>query len=279
MGTVRDALELGARALPRRDGIPDPRREATWLLAHAWGVEETWLYLYPEAEVPTAAGERYQLWLRRRVLGAPAHHLTGECPFWGRQLVVSPAALVPRPETELLVEAALGLQLPSTARILDIGTGSGCLAVTLAAERPTWRVVGMDRSLAALLVARTNARRWAPAVRLVAGDLAEAVSGAWDLVTANLPYLPSDERLRLSVEVRHDPWLALDGGHDGLDLVRRLVVELPRLLAPGGWALLELGENQADAVGAAARANGLAELGRVRDLGAIDRVVQLHRPA
>ena len=170
---------------------------------------------------------------------------------------MSPAVLVPRPETELVVEAALALPLAREARVLDVGTGSGCLAVTLAAERPRWRVTGVDRSLAALEVARANASRHAPGVRFGCADLTTAVAPPWDLVVANLPYIPTPAIDALPVEVRRDPAAALDGGPDGLDLVRRLLSDLSRVLRVCGGAILELGEDQAEAVAAAARADGL----------------------
>ncbi len=159
MTTTAKALELGGRSLPERRGIPDPRREAMWLLARAWGVEEIALRLHPEREVPAEVEARYNDWLQRRAAGEPAHHLTGSCEFWGRDFAVSSAVLVPRPETELLVQVVLDLPLSPTARVLDVGTGSGCIAITMAAERPKWRGFAVDRSASALEIARSNARR------------------------------------------------------------------------------------------------------------------------
>jgi release factor glutamine methyltransferase len=227
--TVEEALRSGAAFLPTREGIPDPRREAAWLLAVAWGVEE----------------------------------------------MVSPAALVPRPETELLVEAALELPLHNEARVLDIGTGSGCIALTLAAERPRWRVSAVDRSPAALAVACRNRDRHGVEVPLFLGDLASAVAPPWDLIVANLPYVPTDDIRRVPVEVRHDPQSALDGGDDGLDLVRQVLADLPRLLRICGGAVLEIGEGQADAVVEVASVSGLAVARRVRDISGVERVVVL----
>lgn len=272
---VDEALRFGVSTLPRRDGIPDPRREAAWLLAAALGVDEVTLRLYPEREVPAAVERRFRDWLKRRSAGEPAHHLTGSCPFWGRDFEVSPAVLVPRPETELLVDAALALPLPPTSRVLDVGTGSGCIAVTLAAERPGWRLSAVDRSPCALAVARRNIDRHRVTVGAFVGDLTTAVAPPWDLVVANLPYVPSADLARLSVEVRRDPAIALDGGVDGLGVVRRLLADLPRVLRSCGGAILELGENQAADLAELAYTSGLAVARRVWDAGGCERVIVL----
>ncbi len=275
--TVSELIEAGARRLPRRDGLLDPRREARWLLARAAGVTEGWLLLNNDAVLPEEVAVRYDDWLARRTAGEPAHHLTGSCSFWGRDFEVSPAVLVPRPETELVVAAALELPLPEAARVLDVGTGSGCLAVTLAAERPRLEVDGVDRSLAALAIARRNVRQHGTGVRLACADLGSCLPGGYELVVANLPYIPSERLGALPLEVRRDPALALDGGGDGLDLIRALLGDLPRLLSPTGSAVLELGEDQADAVAMLAGSLGLAVVRRVRDLSGCERVVVLQR--
>jgi release factor glutamine methyltransferase len=273
--TVAEALAKGSDILPRREGIPDPRREAAWLLAAAWGVAELTLRLHPEREVPADVERRYRDWIVRRAAGEPAHHLKGCCPFCGRDFEVSPEVLVPRAETELLVETALDLPLCSEARVLDIGTGSGCIALTLAAERPRWRVFAVDRSPAALLVAHRNRKLLEVEVSLFMGDLASAVAPPWDLIVANLPYVPKDDVRRLPVEVRHDPPAALDGGEDGLDLVRRLLADLPRILRICGAAILEIGDGQAEVVAAVAGKAGLGVARWVRDVGGVKRVIVL----
>jgi len=273
--TAEEALRLGTGALPVREGIPDPRREAAWLLAAAWSVDEVTLRLHPEREVPARVATVYRSWLERRAAGEPAHHLTGVCAFFGREFLVTPAVLVPRPETELLVQTALELPMAHNARVLDVGTGSGCIAASLAAERPAWQVFGVDRSPAALAVARRNVDRHGLHVSLFAGDLASAASPPWNLVVANLPYIPRTRLDTLPLEVRNDPRAALDGGADGLELVVALVADLKRLLRVCGGAVLEIGEDQADEVAAHARSAGLAVARRIRDVGGAERVIVL----
>ena len=189
--------------------------------------------------------------------------------------MVSPAVLVPRPESEIVIEVALALPLPTTARVLDVGTGSGCLAVTLAAERPQWRVSAVDRSPTALAVARCNAERNGVELETWVGDLSSSAAPPWDLVVANLPYIPTADLSALPLEVRHDPPSALNGGADGLDLIRRLIADLSRLLRPCGGAILELGDDQADAVARLASVAGLAVARRLRDPGGAERVIVL----
>jgi release factor glutamine methyltransferase len=272
---VSDAIALGESRLSARPGLPDPRRETVWLLAHAWGVAETRVRLDQKQPVPPEVERRFTEWLKRRADGEPAHHLTGTCPFWGRELQVSPQVLIPRPETELLVEAALALPLPKDAAVLDIGTGSACIAVTLAAERPYWQVSATDRSLSALAVARANVAGCNVQVQLIRCDLAAAVRGRFDLVTANLPYIPTSHIPALQIEVQRDPVTALDGGVDGLDLISRLLESLPHQLVSGGRALLELGEDQADQVAGEAATAGLTEERRIVDLGGCERILLL----
>jgi release factor glutamine methyltransferase len=272
---VAEALRIGAERLPKGEGIPDPRREASWLLAAAWGVEEITLRLHPERKLPADVERRFGDWIERRAAGVPAHHLTGRCSFWGREYEVGPAVLVPRPETELIVQVALAMPLTAEARVIDVGTGSGCIAVTLAAERENWRVAAVDLQPAALAVARRNIALHDVSIPCFLGDLTSALSPPWDLVVANLPYIPAADLDNLPLEVRHDPVSALDGGSDGLDLVRRLLGDLSRVLRLCGGAILELGENQADAVADLAAASGLAVARRLTDAGGCDRVVVL----
>lgn len=272
---VSEALEQATAALPVRRGLPDPHREALFLLAAAWQVDEIWLRMRPDAPLPAEIKDRFLRSVDRRRSGEPAEHIVGRCPFWGRSFRVSPSVLIPRPETELMVEAALESALPLDAWVLDVGTGSGCLAITLAAEKADWRVVGIDRSFDALQVARLNGEDHGVEVAWLWSDLISSCGQAFDLVVANLPYIPTGWLPTLGEEISHEPVLALDGGHDGLHLVRRLIGDLDRILAPGGMCLLELAEDQAKAVEELALKYGLCPAGRRRDIGGCDRVVIL----
>jgi release factor glutamine methyltransferase len=238
-------------------------------------VEEITLRLHPERKLPADVERRFGDWIERRATGVPAHHLTGSCPFWGREFEVSPAVLVPRPETELIVRVALELPLAENARVIDVGTGSGCIAVTLATERPEWRLSAVDRFPAALAVARRNIAHHGVPVGTFIGDLTSALAPPWDLVVANLPYIPTADLDRLPAEVCHDPPTALDGGPDGLELIRSLLGDLSRILRPCGGAILELGEEQADVVAELAAFSGLAVARRLSDPGGCERVVVL----
>lgn len=273
---VRDLLAEAATVLRRREGLPDPTREARWLLARCLDRAEAWLVAHVDETVAGSDAARFRSMVTRRAAGEPAHYIAGSCPFFGREFRVAPGVLIPRPETELIVEHVLGLSLPPAPRALDVGTGSGCLATTLALELPGARVVATDVSPTALGLARANARRLSARVTWCLADLAVPLRGGFDLVVANLPYIPDGELATLAPEIRdHEPRLALAGGTDGADLLRRLVADLPRHLAPEGRALLELGPGQADLLHPTVLAAGLHETTRLVDVTGVERVVVL----
>lgn len=222
-----------------------PEREARAFLARLLGGDEAFILAHPEYPLDEAAVARFREFLARREKGEPFHLIVGSCPFFGREFAVAPPVLVPRPETELLVDTALTLPLPAHPRVLDVGTGSGALAVTLALERPEAQVFATDISPAALHLARANARSLGAGVRCALAHLASCFRGPFELVVANLPYLPESMAPSLPPELAFEDPRALFAGEDGLALVRPLVQDLPRLLAPGGFAVLELGEGQA----------------------------------
>ncbi|MGV8040514.1 MAG: peptide chain release factor N(5)-glutamine methyltransferase [Thermoanaerobaculaceae bacterium] len=275
--TVRELLAEAAAMLPQREGLPDPAREARWLLAHVLGRSEAWLWAHPDEPVGGEAAARFRGWVAKRAAGQPAHYVVGACPFWGRGFEVAPGVLIPRPETELVIEHALRLPLPECPRILDVGTGCGCLAVTLALELPGARVVATELSPVAAHIARANAARLGGRVGLVLADLASPLAGGFDLLVANVPYVPDGELAGFAPELSFEPHIAFAGGPDGAALLRRLVRDLPRLLVPGGHALLEHGEGQADLLAPLLPTLGVHELARVRDVSGRDRVLILRR--
>jgi len=281
--TVQAALRDGAARL-RAGGIDNPRLEARLLLAHALGITPEALLRDPLAPVGQAAVGRvpYDAMLDRRAAREPLALITGRREFWSLDLAVSAATLIPRADSETLIEAALAA-LPERARvrrILDLGTGTGCLLLAALTEFPAAFGVGTDRSVAATTLARDNAAMLGLADRaaFVCADWAAALAGRFDLILSNPPYIRTDAFSGLMPEVaRHEPATALDGGADGLNAYRRILPELPRMLAAGGVAVLELGAGQQAPVAVLARAAGFASAARA-DLAGIPRALVL-RPA
>jgi release factor glutamine methyltransferase len=239
--TVRTAL-LQGQTLLQDAGIDSPRLTAEVLLMRATGRDRAWLYAHANDELIELWWIHYGRYLHERMQGAPTQHITGRQEFYGREFRVTPDVLIPRPETELLIEAALAIANAATA-IVDIGTGSGAIAVTLALEMKT-HVLATDLSLPALAVAQKNARTLGADIDFAVCDLGSAfVDGSFDLVVSNPPYVAERDRATLAPEVRdREPALALFGGEDGLAVYRRLIPEAARLLRPGGWLMMELGE-------------------------------------
>ncbi len=254
MTTVRAALQQLQRALaPHSDTAA---LDAGVALAHLLQRPRSWVLAHPEAALSPAQWAQVQTAARRLARGEPLPYVLGEWAFWGRRFFVSPAVLIPRPESEHLVELALQAAPPPDRpwRVADVGTGSGCLAVTLAAEHPTARVVAIDVSRAALEVARRNAQRHAVASRVffVQASGLLAVPGPFDLIVANPPYIPSRALAALPV-ARYEPRLALDGGPDGLRWIRAWLHQAATRLAPRGRLLMEIAADQGPAAAALAR--------------------------
>jgi len=237
--------------------------------------------LYLDFDKPLGAAElaAFRELVRRRAEGEPVAYLTGVKEFHGRRFRVDPRVLVPRPETELLLEAALPA-LPADGAALDLCTGSGALAVTLELERPGARVVATDLSAEALEVAAANAAALGADVEFLRGDLFEALPSPpprFDVVVANPPYVPSGEWDGLPREVRREPRLALDGGPDGLRLLSRIAAEAPRFLVPGGLLVAEMHESHAEALPRLCREAGFASAEARRDLAGLPRLVVARR--
>jgi len=275
------ALQRRAASRLRAAGIDSAELDARVLLAHALGADAGQLLVVSEQPVEVDAERRFDDAVTRRSAREPVAHITGVREFWSRPFFVSRDVLVPRPETETIVEAALRAKPEREAalRILDLGVGSGAILTALLVERPNATGVGVDRSMAALALARSNFDSLGVGARalLVRGDWGRSLDGTFDLVVSNPPYITSREIGNLEPEVRvYEPAAALDGGTDGLDCYRAIFGDLGRLLAPDGAAVLELGEGQEPAVAdLARRANILVNGSAVRDLGGLPRALLL----
>jgi release factor glutamine methyltransferase len=251
-------LYRDAVARLRAAGIESAQLDARVLLAHALGIDAAQLIAAPDDPVARDAQSRFDESIARRAMREPVARIVGVREFWSRDFALSPAALVPRPETETLIEAALLARPDRSARlhVLDLGVGSGVLLGALLLERPASSGVGVDRSFDAIAMARANLASIGVADRaqFVCGDWGNSLGARFDLVVANPPYIASGDMEGLPIEVReHDPALALDGGKDGLNAYRAILADLRRLLLPGGTAVLELGEGQEAMVAELAR--------------------------
>lgn len=271
MSSRRLLLNEAAERLAKADAS-DARLDAEWMLAHCLKISRLMMLVELDAEVSEPDAKAYDMLVRRRAMGAPLQYVLGEAEFMGRLFVVDERVLIPRPDTETLCEAAI-LRLKPGSRVLDIGTGSGALAVSVALATPLARVTAADISPGALLVAGQNAERLGAKVSFVHSDLFSALGGClYDVILSNPPYIPAGDLPGLQREVRHEPALALDGGTDGLDFYRRIVAALPGHLAGGGSLLLEVGDGQADDV-AAMLAARFEKIEVLRDLAGLERVV------
>lgn len=257
-------------------GVEGAGLDAQMLAAHHLGVGRSWVMAHPEASVDPGALEPL---LSRRAGREPLAYILGWREFYGRRFAVGPGVLVPRQETELLVEIALE-RGDSSPRILDLGTGSGCIAITLKLERAAWSVVGSDLSRVAIDVADKNAHRLGADVHLVVGNALDAFQPdtKFDLIVCNPPYIDAAAQLMPEVGI-YEPSLALRAGLGGLDFFKRLAADARRHLASGGELLVELGAGQVDAAAAIFQAEGYTHLGTREDLAGIPRVARIGLPA
>jgi release factor glutamine methyltransferase len=260
-----------ARNLEQREA----RLEARVLLSHALGVDHAWLIGH-DRDIPTSAQQdRIAVLLHRRVEGEPVAYILGEREFYGRRFKVTPDVLIPRPETELLVDAALE-RLPQDrpARILDLGTGSGCIAISLALERPDCQVTAVDVSPAALAVAAKNAIELRAQIHFKLSNWFSALPALqYDLIVSNPPYIEQDDAHLRQGDLPWEPAHALASGNDGLDAVRLIAADSPRFLLPGGALLLEHGWQQSEAVQSLLRQAGYRYTPPRLDLSGVRRIV------
>ena len=279
MKTVLEVLESTAKFFAGK-GVESPRLNIELLLAHTLNKKRMELYLEFDRPLSDRELDPLRDLVKRRAQGVPLQHLLGTVEFHGRVFLSDGRALIPRPETEHLVELLLKLPIPAHARCVDVGTGSGVIALTLAAERPEAHVRAVDRSPNALSLARENASKLglAERVEFLQGDLLAPCEAPLDLVAANLPYIPSGDIAGLTREVQHDPMMALDGGPGGLDLVARCIQESHAKLTPGGRIALEIGHDQAKAVQDLLADGGFASVETVADFQDRDRFVFAVRP-
>ena len=257
--------------------------DARTLMSHLLGKPHAWVLAHPEQELTADQAHQLETTLERLAGGEPLPYILGHWEFFGLDFAITPDVLIPRPETELLVEEAIAWLLahPGRRKAVDAGTGSGCIAITLAKRSPDVSVVACDISEQALRVARRNAHQHAVTSRVsfVRADLLSAMCGSVDLICANLPYIPTLKLQELEV-ARHEPRLALDGGWDGVELIERLVSQARVLLAPGGLMLLEIEATAGgEVLPLVMNAFPQAKVGLLPDLAGLDRLIRLENTA
>lgn len=253
---------------------PTPRLDAELLLAHVLGKSRSYLHTWPERELDAQQLECYQAALSRRQAGEPVAYILGQQGFWSLELEVASHTLIPRPDTELLVETVLALLPATPAALLDLGTGTGAIALALASERPGWRLTGVDRVPDAVALAERNRARLKLAnVNFIASHWFSALAGQrYQLIVSNPPYIATDDRHLAEGDVRFEPSSALVAGADGLDDIRLIIQQAPNYLQAGGWLLLEHGFDQAAAVRELLSARGFSAVESRRDLGGHERI-------
>lgn len=272
------AAIAAAAAKLQAAGIDDARREASSLLAFVLAKDAVFLFAHPEFTLSNDETANFAAVVERRANREPFHYIVGQKEFYGLEFLVAPGVLIPRPETELLVEDAINFlsELPQP-QFLEIGVGSGCISVSILHNVPRSTAVGVDISQTALDIAAENAKRLHVAERftLKLGDVYEDVEGKFDLIVTNPPYIPDSDLANLQTEVAgFEPHSALFGGSDGLDIVRRIVAGAPRFLKAGGQILIEIGFGQAASVKELFDAEIWGEIGFIRDLQGIERHVK-----
>lgn len=275
MTTIKEALSWG-----RKELVSAPAGDARLLLQHVLAVNHAFLIAHDQDSLPDKQARQYRQLVQRAKAGEPIPYLVGYAPFFGREFLVNPAVLIPRPETEELVQHALDwLADRPGGRVVDVGTGSGCIAVTLACEQPSLLIEAVDISPAALIVAQENARRWGVdgKIQFHQGHLLQPIIRPVDLIVANLPYIGTVEWPNLAESVRaFEPQVALEAGVNGLSLIQELLAQAPSQLRPAGAIMLEIGWRQGVAVlSLARRAFPEANVQLQSDLAGLDRFVTI----
>jgi release factor glutamine methyltransferase len=273
--TLHTALLQGTQLL-EEGAISAPRLTAEVLLTHALKHDRAYLYAHSDDDLPEIAWIHYGRYLHERLKGKPTQYITGRQEFYGRDFRVTPDVLIPRPETEHLVEAAIARIQPDDV-VVDVGTGSGAIAITLALETRA-RVFATDISAAALAVAQINAKQLSASVHYLLGNLVDAFRDhSIDVLASNPPYVPRTDEPGLQREVRdYEPHIALFAGPTGLEIYERLIADAARVLRPHGWLLLELGYNSLDPVRAMLE-SGWSEITVIDDLAGLPRVLAARR--
>lgn len=253
---------------------PTPRLDAELLLAAALGKSRSYLHTWPERIVSSEAAETFAGYLERRRAGEPVAYILGQQGFWKLDLEVAPHTLIPRPETELLVEVALQLLPATPARVLDLGTGTGAIALALASERPAWQVTAVDRVEQAVALAERNRLRLDLGnVQVRASHWFDSLAGErFELILSNPPYIAAEDPHLAAGDVRFEPSSALVAGQDGLDDLRAIIAQAPQHLQPGGWLLLEHGYDQAAAVRELLAGHGFTRVASRLDLAGHERI-------
>ena len=279
---LRQALHAAVNQLEAA-GISEPRISAEVLIFHALGCDRAHLYAHPERELTAAEQSAYYELIVRRASGEPLQYLTGHQEFWRRDFLVSPSVLIPRPETEHLIEETLALvaafKIGPRLKLIDVGTGSGAIAVTLACELPEAEVHAVDLSPEAVEVARHNAERLGARVHFAVSDVLASVTrdASFDFVVSNPPYVGLNEADKVQQVVRdYEPHLALFAGEEGLNVIRRLIPQASEALRSGGWLLMEIGYSQAQSV--MALLEGWHSVHAIPDLAGIPRVIAARKP-
>ena len=277
MNTYASALRYGKKYLADRQ-IENSGGDAWYLMEYVWGIDRNYYFLHSDDIIEQKDEERYRDLLQKRGSHIPLQHLTGTCDFMGLTFQVNDQVLIPRQDTETLVESAL-LRLKEGDRALDLCTGSGCIILSLEKLGPGIRGLGADISAAALAVAKRNRDSLGLESDFCISDLFEGIEGVFDMIVSNPPYIASGKIPGLMEEVRgFEPLLALDGGADGLDFYRRIIKDARNFLKPGGWLGLEIGYDQREAVEELLRRQGFTKTETLQDLAGLDRTVWAENP-